>query len=224
MDPFLPWPGSKQKCSRAIIETFPETFGTYFEPFLGSGSIFFAMNNTLSLRRFQRARLSDTNAKLIHCWRSVMERPEHVKKMLGHCLERNNAEFYAAMRSQMDNPSVFIYCMRAGFSSMYRENLKGEFNVPWRKQDFEVNGRRISYDVEHLDVCSRYMHEKNVELSVAPWIDAIHDVKRGDVVYFDPPYLPYTDTGFVNYVAGGFGEGEHVFLRTQCRLLAEKGA
>ncbi len=226
MQPFCPWPGSKAKCSRAIIEEFPAEFGTYFEPFLGSGAIFFAMNfngNNPSYRKFSRARLSDTNGKLINCFRAVMERPEHVKTMLGHCLERNSEEFYHAMRQQMDNPSVFLYVMRAAFSSMYRENLKGEFNVPWRKQDFFEHGKTISFDTEQLDRCSRYMLEKNVELSVAQWMDAIHDAGAGDLVYLDPPYLPFTETGFVNYVAGGFGEGEHVFLRTQARLLSEKG-
>lgn len=220
MTPFLPWPGSKHKCAKAIIEEFPQSFGTYFEPFLGSGAIFF----NLGKRTFNRARLSDTNAKLINCWKAVQDRPEHVGTVLGHCLERNSEEFYLKMRQQMDNPSVFLYVMRAAFSSMYRENLKGEFNVPWRKQDFEKHGRRISYDTDNLLVSSAYMRDRNVELAVAQWIDAIHDVKRGDLVYFDPPYLPYTETGFVNYVAGGFGEGEHVFLRTQARLLAEKGA
>lgn len=226
MEPFLPWPGSKAKCAAHIIEVFPKTFGTYYEPFLGSGAIFFKMHDVPAnklARSFDRARLSDTNKNLINCFKAVIERPEHVKTMLGHCLDRNTEEFYHAMRSQMSNPSVFLYVMRAAFSSMYRENLKGEFNVPWRKQDFEKNGRKISFNMEQLDACSRYMREKNVELSVAPWIDAIHDAKAGDVVYFDPPYLPYTETGFVNYVAGGFGEGEHVFLRTHSRLMAERG-
>lgn len=227
MEPFLPWPGSKSKCATQIIEVFPRTFGTYFEPFLGSGAIFFKMNDAAvkqgNRRTFERARLSDTNAKLINCWRAVMERPEHVKRMLLHCLDRNSEDFYLAMRHQMGNPSAFLYVMRAAFSSMYRENQRGEFNVPWRKQDFQKNGRKISYDVEQLDACSRYMRAKNVELSVAEWITAIHDAKEGDLVYFDPPYLPYTETGFVNYVAGGFGEGEHVFLRTQARIMSEKG-
>jgi DNA adenine methylase len=226
MEPFLPWPGSKAKCSSAIIEVFPRTFGTYFEPFLGSGSIFFKMADVPAnkyARTFQRARLSDTNKNLIGCFRAVMERPQHVKMMLEHCLERNSEEFYQAMRSQMSNPSVFLYVMRAAFSSMYRENLKGEFNVSWRKQDFEKNGREISFDMERIDACSWYLRERNAELSVAHWLDAIQDAKAGDVVYFDPPYLPYTETGFVGYVAGGFGEGEHVFLRTQARLMSEKG-
>lgn len=224
MKPFLPWPGSKAKCAEAIIEEFPQDFDTYFEPFLGSGAIFFAMRGNNSRRRFKRARLSDINANLINCWKAVMERPDAVATILTHCLARNSEAFYNEMRQQMSNPSVFLYVMRAGFSSMYRENLRGHFNVPWRKQDFVKHGKKISYDVEQLGLCSRYMAERNVELAVASWIDAIHDVKRGDVVYFDPPFLPYTDNGFVAYVAEGFGEGDHVFLRTQCRVLSEKGA
>lgn len=224
MDPFLPWPGSKAKCAREIIAEFPPTFNVYHEPFLGSGSIFFALNNLTSHRTFMEARLSDKNAKLINCWRAVMDDPERVKRMLAKCLERNSAEFYEQMRRQMENPSVFLYVMRASFSSMYRENLKGEFNVPWRKQDFETHGKSISFKVEHLDACSRYLHSKKASIFVAEWHLAIQDVKAGDLVYLDPPYLPYTETGFVNYVAGGFNEGDHNFLCSAARQLAEKGA
>lgn len=220
MEPFLPWPGSKTKCAKAIIAEFPASFRTYHEPFLGSGAIFFALNKQ---REFGASRLSDTNKNLINCFRAVMERPEHVKHMLLHCLERNSQEFYNAMRSQMANPSVFLYVMRAAFSSIYRENLKGKFNVPWRRQDFEVNHKRISYDVSQLDQCSCYLREKKSELFVADWQATNQDAKDGDLVYFDPPYLPYTQNGFVQYVAGGFSEANHVWLKTQARLLSERG-
>lgn len=227
MEPFLPWPGSKTSCAKAIISEFPASFDTYYEPFLGSGAIFFAMNigpNNVVGRKFNKARLSDTNARLINCFNAVMERPEHVKLMLQHCLHRNSQEFYSKMRDQMDNPSVFIYVMRAAFSSMYRENLKGKFNVPWRKQDFETHGKTISFNMERINLCSEYLNAKKSDVFVADCLTAIQDAKAGDLVYCDPPYLPYTETGFVNYVAGGFGEGEHVFLRTACRLASERGA
>lgn len=220
MNPFLPWPGSKAKCASEILQEFPWKCGTYYEPFLGSGALFFAMQLGYD---FERAVLSDSNRNLINCWRAVMEKPEHVKRMLAHCLERNSEEFYNQMRDMMENPSVFIYVMRAGFSSMYRENLKGKFNVPWRKQDFIVKKKRISYNVEHLDDCSVYLNARNVELRVADWMEAIQDAKKGDLVYFDPPYIPFAENGFTNYQATGFSEGNHVFLRTACRQLAERG-
>ena len=223
MDPFLPWPGSKQKCARAIIDEFPQSFGTYFEPFLGSGAVFFAMDEGPTRRSFDRARLSDVNRNLISCWTGVRDRPEHVKRMLEHCLQRNSNEFYNSMRSQMENPSVFLYVMRAAFSSMYRENLQGCFNVPWRKQDFEVNKKPISFDTAKIDACSVYIRERNVDLSVDDFIKAVQAAKAGDVVYFDPPYCPFAENGFTSYSATDFKEGSHVFLRTQARLLAERG-
>ncbi len=220
MVPFLPWPGSKAKIAERIRAHFPERFGTYYEPFLGSGSVFFSLDGK---REFQRARLSDVNRNLINCFDSVMHRPEHVKHMLRHCLDRNSEQFFNAMRSQMSNPSVFLYVMRAAFSSMYRENNSGQYNIPWRKKDFEIDKKPIDFDLDRLDTCSKYMHQKKVELLVADWMDAIQAADKGDLVYFDPPYLPYTSNGFVQYVKGGFNKDSHVLLNAQARLLAERG-
>lgn len=223
MKPFLPWPGSKAKCSKDIISEFPKSFRVYHEPFLGSGSIFFALSDVGRTFDFEEARLSDVNRNLIKCFGAVMDKPGHVAGMLLHCLERNTEEFYNSMRSQLENPSVFLYVMRAAFSSMYRENTAGEFNVPWRKQDFGVKKRVISFNLERLYLCSRWLIEKKASLFVADWLNTIQDIKAGDLVYFDPPYIPYTETGFINYVSGGFAEGNHNMLSTQCRLLAERG-
>lgn len=222
MDPFLPWPGSKAKCAKAIIAEFPESFGTYYEPFLGSGAVFFAMGSLSSWRTFQRAELSDSNRNLIGCWLAVMNQPEDVKARLRTNLELNSEEYYYVARRQMQDPGTFLYVMRAAFSSMYRENLKGEFNVPYRKGDFAA-GRSISFDMEHISTSSEYLRQRKASITIAKWHSAIHDAKRGDLVYFDPPYLPYTENGFVEYSAGGFGEGDHVFLRTEARALSERG-
>jgi DNA adenine methylase len=224
MQPFLPWPGSKAKCSAQILSEFPVVFESYYEPFLGSGAVFFATNNNTGPKfAFNRVYLSDTNANLINCWRAVKRRPEHVKQMLLHCVTRNSLEFYEQMRTQLENPAVFLYVMRAAFSSMYRENQKKEFNVPWRKQDFLFAGKTMSHDTEQIDLCSRYMNVRDVDISVAHWEIAVQYAKAGDVVYFDPPYLPYTETGFVNYQSGGFNEDNHVFLRNIAKALGDKG-
>lgn len=226
MEPFLPWPGSKAKCAAEIVCEFPRSCGTYYEPFLGSGAVYFGMNGNLGFMKteFQMARLSDINKNLINCWRAVRDNPEHVKKLLANHLAKNTEEFYNAMRSQMEMPSVFIYVMRAAFSSMYRENLKGQFNVPWRKQDFAVNNKPIAYDMGKLDMCAQYMERNGAYLYCEPWHDAVTSVDAGDLVYFDPPYLPYSEQGFAEYAAGGFGVGDHVMLSNTCRELQKKGA
>jgi DNA adenine methylase len=220
MKPFLPWPGSKAKCADLIIEEFPQSFRTYHEPFLGSGAVFFGMYGK---RAFHSARLSDRNRNLMRCWEGVMDMPHVTKVQVEHCLERNSEAFYKEMTQRMDAPGVFLYVMRAAFSSMYRENSKGEFNVPWRKGDFEVDGKVISFDTNQLLLCSGYLNSINTTLQVADWQDVIQAAVEGDVVYFDPPYLKATSNAFTSYQAGGFGEGDHVMLRTHARLLAERG-
>lgn len=225
MQPFLPWPGSKAKCAAEIVVEFPEKCDAYYEPFLGSGAVFFGLNGKLGHLKmnFKRALLSDINGKLTQCWREVRNDPEFVIAQLAKHLEKNSEDFFRTMRLQMWNAPAFIYVMRAAFNSLYRENLKGEFNVPWRKQDFEKNGRRITYDMSALRACSEYMRKHDVYITASEWHDAVEPAGAGDLVYFDPPYLPYKDTGFVEYSSDGFGLGEHIVLRNRCRELRERG-
>lgn len=225
MDPFLPWPGSKAKCAAEIVLEFPRECQTYYEPFLGSGAIYFALNGKLGFMKtdFKRAELSDVNEKLINTWRAVQEKPEAVILHLDRHLAKNSEDYFNEQRRNMWSPPAFIYVMRAAFSSMYRENLKGEYNVPWRKQDFEKNGRRIAYKVDVIRDCSRYMERRPVSIIGREWHTAIEHAGEGDLVYFDPPYLPYTESGFTNYSSGGFGVGDHVMLENACQRLRARG-
>jgi DNA adenine methylase len=45
----------------------------------------------------------------------------------------------------------------------------------------------------------------------------------GDLVYFDPPYIPLTATSFVDYTADGFGYQEQVRLRDLAAKLKSEG-
>jgi len=226
MDPFLPWPGSKAKCAQEIVSEFPRTCKTYREPFLGSGAVYFALNGKLGFLKvdFEDAALSDVNEKLIGCWQAVRDKPEEVIALLERHLAKNSEEYYGQMRRCMWSPAAFIYVMRAAFSSMYRENLKGEFNVPWRKQDFEKNNRKIAYKTSQITECSRYMAKRPTGLTARDWIGAVGDTREGDLVYFDPPYLPYSETGFTDYSSSGFGAGDHVMLSNACKRLQARGA
>jgi len=225
MKPFLAWPGSKAKCAAAILEEFPKECSTYFEPFMGSGAMFFAMSAPFGKLNvnFKHAVLSDVNEKLVNCWKSVMERPDSTERQLAFYLGQNSETFYLANRGNMWSGPMFIYMMRAGFSSMYRENKTGEFNVPWRKKDFETLKRPCDYNFDNFRMCVKFLQRTKPDVYASEWFTAIERAKAGDLVYFDPPYLPYSETGFVNYSSGGFGAGDHVMLEKACRTLQSKG-
>lgn len=222
MKSFIRWPGNKFKCKDEIIDEFPVRFNNYYEPCLGSGSIFFNLYN--HKRVFNKAYLSDINPHLINCYISVRDEPERVKKILVNMLEKNSEDFYYSMRPLVSRPSVFLYLNRAGFSSLYRVNSKGEFNVPYRVDDFVVRRKKISMDTSAIDQCSEYLNKWAASIIRTKWENALTDVNAGDLVYLDPPYLPYKENGFANYSEDGFNENDHVYMNNICKALKNKGA
>lgn len=221
MKPLFGWVGSKARSAEFIIREFPTFFNNYYEPFLGSAAVY--LNLGPCLRQWKHSFLSDANRNLVNCYKSVCDDTERVAKIVEHMCLRNSEEFYYEMRKQIASPSVFIYVMKAAFSSLYRENSSGEFNVPWRKSDFIKNNRKISADVELIKKFAEYVVKHPVTFKDCIWEHGLTGVNAGDVVYLDPPYLPYNDTGFVNYVAGGFNESDHIYLNNYAKQLKKKG-
>lgn len=41
LKPFIKWPGSKNTEIKKIIKYLPDNIDNYYEPFLGSGSVYF---------------------------------------------------------------------------------------------------------------------------------------------------------------------------------------
>src|ERR1700681_1568658 len=123
--PFLKWAGGKQWLGRMAHIFQPSLFkGTYYEPFLGGGSVFFALNPG-------RAVLADCNRELIITYKSVASEAETVISLLkSYPYER---DFYNRLRLEL--PSVrykraarLIYLNKTSWNGLYRVNLKGQFN------------------------------------------------------------------------------------------------
>ena len=77
--------------------------------------------------------------------------------------------------------------MKVGFNGVYRENRKGEFNVPFGRKD------QIKVDYDNLKNISNLIH--NVEFYNLEYQDFFHLLKEKGVlnnsfIYCDPPYLP----------------------------------
>jgi DNA adenine methylase len=83
-----------------------------------------------------------------------------------------------------------------------------------------VNKNQTVFDEDHLREVSRLI--KNVTFIVQGFDIALKDVKQGDFVYLDPPYVPETATSFVGYTADGFKGENHQLLFTICNQLTEK--
>lgn len=66
--PFLKWPGGKRWFVKKYQDYFPKEYGTYIEPFLGSGAVFFSLQP-------KEAILADINKELINLYVTMRDSP-----------------------------------------------------------------------------------------------------------------------------------------------------
>lgn len=212
--PFLKWTGGKQWLAAVAPDLMPEGFaGRYIEPFLGGGSVFFAVGS-------RRATLGDLNAELIDAYRGVRDCPEKVIAELGNYpYERGFFEHMRAARPQAIHTKAarLIYLNKTAFNGMYRVNLRGEFNVPF--------GRFVNptiCDRERILAASKAL--RGVSLRVCDFEATIKTARPGDVVYLDPPYITgHRNNGFLKYNAPLFSWEDQQRLAALAVSLAGRG-
>lgn len=190
------------------------TDGTYHEPFLGGGSVFFG------LPIVARARLTDRNSRLIETYRAVRDAPEQV---IGYLRTYENTEsFYYFVREQtfedaFERAAQFIYLNQTSFNGIYRVNLKGTYNVPFghRSKPF--------LDVETINLASRKL--KNVQLCSEDFYEGVSEVRAGDFVFLDPPYtVSHNKNGFIKYNEKLFALDDLYRLRDYIVEIKARGA
>ena len=237
--PLLKWAGGKRQLLPALRAFYPESFGHYFEPFVGSGAVFFDLYASGRLGGAP-ATLTDCNADLIGCYRMVRDRTPAVQGALarlarGH--QTGAAEHFYRVRERFNRTrarlagadvvdgytptlaAMLIYLNRTGFNGLFRLNAAGHFNVP--------AGRYLRpriCDPAHLRAVAAALAAPGVTLSLAPFESALSTARAGDLVYFDPPYAPLSTTArFTLYTARPFTLDDHVRLRDCAVALARRG-
>jgi len=213
--PFLKWAGGKRQLLRALLPRIPSTRGTYHEPFLGGGALFFAL-------RPQGAVLADTNSRLIRTFVGVQK---HVEALVSRLIPMPvSRDFFNAQRqipidqaSDIDVAAWFIYLNRTGYNGLYRVNRRGDFNVPFGRYE----NPRIC-DPENLRACSDAL--SRASLIVSDFETVLDRAAPGDVVYFDPPYIPVSvHSSFTRYTREQFRIADHRRLRDVALELKKRG-
>ena len=203
--PFLKWAGGKSQLLNELLPRIGAAapFGRYHEPFLGGGALFFALCRGKHLGR-KKACLSDTNANLVTAYQGVRDECETIVDLLKAHKQRHNKEYYYAMRAEKprtpaESAARIIYLNKTCFNGLYRENSKGEFNVPMGKYKDP-----IICDEANLRAVSDAL--RRAKLNRRPFESVLDHVQPGDFVYFDPPYDPLSQTAsFTSYDRNGFG-------------------
>jgi DNA adenine methylase len=166
--------------------------------------------------------LSDVNRELVDCYVAIRDEVEEVIRELG--AHRYESDHYYRVRAM--DPSVLssaeraartIFLNKTGYNGLYRVNRSGQFNVPFGRFT-----KPLFCDVENLRACSRGL--SGVSIEKGDFSSVLRRAKKGDFVYFDPPYVPLSPTSdFTAYIPGGFREAEQRKLAKVFAKLAERG-
>lgn len=224
LQPFTKWTGGKRQLLPVIRELIPKTYNRYFEPFVGGGALFFDLAP-------KDAVINDFNAELINCYQQIKDNPQELIEILKVHQEYNSKEYYLDLRSadrderidmmsEVQRAARILYMLRVDFNGLYRVNSKNQFNVPYGRYK---NPKIV--DEELISAISVYINNNQLEIKVGDFEKAIVDVRTGDFVYFDPPYIPLSETSaFTSYTHEGFSFADQVRLRDAFKRLSDTGA
>jgi DNA adenine methylase len=199
-----------------ILKYLAPPQGRLIEPFLGAGSVFFALAP-------EQAVLNDFCAPLVDTWNAVRSDPHKVYREATRLeLTRDNYYLVRALRGGTlhERAGRFIYLNRGAFNGLYRVNLSGEFNVPWGAPKTQN-----IVDREALVAASRRLRLATKKVMQGDFERVVDLAGPADLVFLDPPYVTsHNDNGFIAYNEKIFSWSDQERLARAARRAAERGA
>ncbi len=243
--PFLKWAGGKRQLLPDLISRLPKSITdskkieNYIEPFIGGGSFFFYLKNNYEIKN---AYISDINKDLVLSYRTIQNKLNdllvELKKLqskydLQADLENKQFLFYEIRKEfnknlaynlsevtntfSVERSAQVIFLNRTCFNGLYRQNKKGEFNVPFGKYlnptiCDEDNLREVNLALQNVVI-----EHGDFELSETYAV-------KDSLIYLDPPYRPIKVTSsFTSYAKEDFGDEDQKRLAEYYSRLSKKG-
>jgi DNA adenine methylase len=227
MKPLLKWAGGKRQIAKKLKSFFPDNWneGKYIEPFIGGAAMFLFLNPNQSI-------IADINKRLygfyLHVQNNsnlVFEGILDIAKKFDESKEGEKKQFYLNIRNDYNltefssiKSAIYLFILnKLCFNGLYRENSKGNFNVPF--------GQKNSFPEilkEDFDNVSRLLAK--TEIYNSDFETTLGKANSGDFVYLDPPYIPINKTSdFTSYSFAGFNIRDHERIASIMKDLESMG-
>jgi len=186
VSPVVKWAGGKTQLLNKFDCHFPASYGTYYEPFLGGGAVFFHIQP-------EKAIISDLNQELIQMYEVIRDRADELILILQEYKQKHSKKFYYEIRekeptNKVEKAARFIYLNKACYNGLMRYNRKGKFNTPWGGY------RTLSIDENNIRNVSKLLKSHRIKILHCDFEKALETATKGDFIYLDPPYQPLSKT------------------------------
>jgi DNA adenine methylase len=202
--PLLKWVGGKTQILDSLLEIIPMEIENYHEPFVGGGSVLFAILSTRKING--KVYAYDLNKQLIKFYKDVQENPEELYREILKLEEfKTSEEDYYRLRKEYNvtpTSALFLFLNKTCFRGLYRIGPNG-FNVPFGNYKNPTLVSKV-----HLFRISELI--QNVEFIHQDFEKTFENIdKEKDFVYIDPPYVPENKKSFTKYTKIDFDETKH---------------
>lgn len=246
--PFLKWVGGKTQIIDKVIAKFPQEMKNYHEPFLGGGSVLFAVLSKVkgkSLVISEKIYASDLNSCLIWLYKNIQNNPEEfiqeITKLVKNytsCKEPKGNRKPKDEEEALSSQESYYYWIRSQFNSLQEEkqsNVGSAMFLFLNKTCFRgvyregPNGFNVPFgnyknpgifNETHIRQISELI--QNVVFTSQSFEESLKLAKPGDFLYLDPPYAPEDSKSFVKYTVNGFSKEKHEILFKACRRMTRK--
>lgn len=205
----LKWIGNKQRFAHEIVSYFPEEFGAYYEPFLGSGGV-------LATFAPRKAVASDVFPQLMEIWQTLHDDPELLKNWYTQRWEAvsngDKVEEYERIKASYNagpNGADLLFLCRSCYGGVVRfRKVDGYMSTPCGVH------KPIAPESFSSRVDEWYQRTKGTEFHVLDYEEAMSMTEPGDLVYCDPPY---SHTQAILYGAQSFDLSHLLEIIADCK-------
>ena len=209
------------------------------EPFIGGAAVLFYI--VPKLPNIKNVFINDLNYKLTNLYTVVKNKHLKLINQLKTIQEEYRKSedpkmFYYNTRDSFNiynmnmepdadvlHAAEFIFLNKTCFNGLYRENSKGEFNVPWNK-----NVNVCICDEENIKSVHNFFIKYNVQISTGTYDEFFKGkgmYMKNAFVYMDPPYRPITkSSAFTSYTKSGFNDDSQKDLKVWFDILNSNNA
>lgn len=234
--PFIKWAGGKSQLLHEIRKYYPfdEKINRYCEPFVGAGAVLFDVLNSFDLKEVF---ISDINKEAINSYKVIRDDVENLIELLEEfqneykdltheerkAIYYKNREEFNRLKvlknsDSLKRAALFIFLNKTGFNGLYRENMRGLFNVP-------IGSYKNPKILDKENILNVNKKLQNVEIIYGDYKKSADFIDENTFVYFDPPYRPINSTSnFTSYSKDSFNDEDQIELAEFFKKMDKKSA